>query len=67
MWEWGMVGVEFDISRFGSVESTVNTLRYVLAGMECGASLSDDDLAREDVLVCRGKRISCRSRLDTKY
>ena len=52
MWKWKVMGIEFDISRFGSVECTIYTFLNVLTSVKSGTSLSDDDLTREDVLIC---------------
>lgn len=45
--------VEFDISRFECKQGVVFADADRLARVEGGTALSDDDLARENVLVCR--------------
>lgn len=51
MREREMMGVEFDVSRFESEERVVFAYSDVLAGVEFGAALTDEDLSWEDVLV----------------
>lgn len=51
MREWEVMSVIFYISWFCRIESLVDSHSDMLAWVECGSSLTDDDLSREDILV----------------
>jgi hypothetical protein len=51
MWEREAMAIKFHVAGLESEECVVSTFAYGLAGVEGGASLADEDLAREDVLV----------------
>jgi hypothetical protein len=49
-----VVRVKLDVARLGRVEGVIRALLDVLPCVESRATLADDDLSRENVLVYKG-------------